>query len=254
MCCSSTNHAPPTCEVAVYPSSAVRTKYPRASMPVASPTAVTRSKADWHVALTRTLGPWRGAAPVRQTCLLQSQPVNPTRYIALLRAINVGGRTVKMQRLREVFTGLGLDDVRSYINSGNLFFDTYEADRAALTARIEAALHDALGYNVPVFLRTVDELQAVVDSDAFSATELTDELRFCVVFTAEPIWQGLVLPWTSPKNDLHVVAVTEREAFVIWHIINGRPPSGKLPADVLPEQNTSRFFHTLKKILAAARG
>ncbi|HET8984556.1 MAG TPA: DUF1697 domain-containing protein [Trueperaceae bacterium] len=178
--------------------------------------------------------------------------MKPTRYVALLRAINVGGRTVKMERLREVFAGQGLTNVRSYINSGNVFFDTTESDRAALTAQIEAALHDALGYEVPVFLRTPDELQAVVDSDAFSAIALTTDLRFCVVFTAEPIRQDLLLPWTSSRGDMDVVAVTELEAFVIWRIINGRPPSGKLPADVLPARNTTRFFHTLKKILAAA--
>lgn len=178
-----------------------------------------------------------------------------TRYIALLRAINVGGRTVKMERLREVFTELGLGNVRSYINSGNLFFDVDDGtDRAELTIRIETALLDALGYEVPVFLRTLDEVQALVDSDAFNATELNPDLRFCVVFTAEPIRQDLVLPWTSPKNDMDVVAVSELEAFVIWRIINGRPPSGKLPDDVLPARNTTRFFHTLKKILAAARG
>ena len=159
-----------------------------------------------------------------------------------------------MERLREVFAGLDLANVRSYINSGNVFFDASDGDRVALTGRIEAALHDALGYEVPVFLRTLDELQAVVDSDAFSTTQLTDELRFCVVFTAEPIRQDLALPWTTPKNDMDVVAVSEHEAFVIWRIINGRPPSGKLPAHVLPERNTTRFFHTLKKILAAARG
>lgn len=181
------------------------------------------------------------------------------RYIALLRAINVGGRTVKMERLREVFAGLGLDNVRSYINSGNLFFDTDEdtaddTDRAALTTTTEEALLGALGYEVPVFLRTLDEVQALVDSDAFSATELTPDLRFCVVFTAEPIRQDLALPWTSTKNDMDVVAVTEHEAFVIWRIVNGRPPSGKLPDDVVPARNTTRFFHTLKKILAAARG
>lgn len=58
----------------------------------------------------------------------------------------------------------------------------------------------------------------------------------------------------SSKNDSDLAAVTEREAFVIWRIINGRPPSGKLPADVFPARNTARFFHTLKKISAAARG
>lgn len=177
-----------------------------------------------------------------------------SRYVALLGGINVAGRTVKMERLREVFADLGLDNVRSYINSGNVFFDTSESGRADLTSRIETALQSALGYEVPVFLRTPDELQAVVDDEAFGAIELTEDRRFCVVFTAERLRRDLELPVTSSKDDMELVAVADREAFVVWRIVNGRPPSGKFPTDVLPARNTTRFFHTVKKILTAARG
>ena len=71
------------------------------------------------------------------------------RYIALLRGINVGGHQVKMDALRGHFADLGLANVGSYIQSGNVFFDSDEADRYALQARIEDRLRAALGYAVP---------------------------------------------------------------------------------------------------------
>lgn len=175
-----------------------------------------------------------------------------TRFVALLRGINVGGHRVKMERLRQVFTDLGLRNVRSYINSGNLFFDTESADVAGLTASIERALLEALGYEVPTFLRTPEQLQSILVSDPFAGIELTDELRFCVVFTAEAINRDLELPFSSPNGGMDIVAVNEHEAFVIWRLKGGRPPSGSFPAGVLPARNTTRFFHTLKKIQAAA--
>src|SRR5579872_787535 len=75
------------------------------------------------------------------------------RYIAFLRGINVGGHTVKMERLRQLFTELGLAHVRTYIQSGNVFFETTDSDRARVTGTIEEHLHKVLGYEVPVFLR-----------------------------------------------------------------------------------------------------
>ncbi len=71
------------------------------------------------------------------------------RYIAFLRGINVGGHRVKMERLRQIFTEIGLTNVRSYINSGNLFFDTNEKDRKISTKMIEQHLYSTLGYEVP---------------------------------------------------------------------------------------------------------
>ena len=80
-------------------------------------------------------------------------------YIAFLRAINVAGRTVKMARLRELFAELGFANVRSYIQSGNVFFETDETDRALLTGMIAGHLLQALGYEVGVFLRTIPEVE-----------------------------------------------------------------------------------------------
>ncbi len=80
------------------------------------------------------------------------------RYIALLRAINVGGHNVKMTRLRELFEELEFDHVSTYIASGNVIFDADGDERGVLENSIERHLADALGFEVATFLRTPDEL------------------------------------------------------------------------------------------------
>ncbi len=205
-----------------------------------------------------------------------------TRVVALLRGINVGGHNVKMERLRELVSELGYARVGSYLASGNLFFDhdvpgadgaaavplerigggpgavvaasstEREAWRARTEARLGRHLGDALGFGVPVFLRTVDELANIVGSDPFAGIELTKDKRFAVSFASEPIPRDVALPVTSSKGDMEIVARTPHEAFVVWHLVGGRPPSGAFPPEALPTRVTTRFFHTSAKILAAA--
>jgi uncharacterized protein (DUF1697 family) len=175
------------------------------------------------------------------------------RYIALLRGINVGGHIIKMDRLRMIFSDLGCKNVRSYIHSGNLFFDTDDAPRELLTSTIEERLHQELGYPVPTFLRSIGEVEAMVLQAPFEKIEVTADKRFCVMFTKQLLNTKLALPQHSSKNDMDLVAIGNYEAYVVWHIINGRPPSGKFLASVIPVENTTRFYHTLVKILAAAK-
>ena len=73
-----------------------------------------------------------------------------TSYVALLRAINITGRTIKMDRLRALFAELGLANVATFIASGNVLFDA-DGAAEALETRIEAHLQDALGYEVATF-------------------------------------------------------------------------------------------------------
>ena len=82
------------------------------------------------------------------------------RLIALLRAINVGGHTVRMSVLREVFEGLGYTGVETFIASGNVIFETRERNTSAIEEKIEGGLKNALGYEAATFIRTPAELNA----------------------------------------------------------------------------------------------
>lgn len=179
------------------------------------------------------------------------------RYIALLRGVNVGGHQVKMERLRALFAELGLANVRTYIQTGNVFFETDaqdERDREALTDAIETHLLQTLGYAVPTYLRTVPELEHTLALDPFKELTVTDDMRLTIVFAGKPIPPVLDLPLWSARRDMQIVATTEMDAFVVWYLINGRPPSdGKFIERALGGPVTSRFLHTTAKILAAAK-
>jgi uncharacterized protein (DUF1697 family) len=94
------------------------------------------------------------------------------RYVALLRAINVGGHIVKMDRLRTLFEELGFKNVKTFIASGNVLFDSPSKSPTALEAKIEKHLGKSLGYAVDTFVRTPAELAAVVAAKPFAGSTL----------------------------------------------------------------------------------
>jgi uncharacterized protein (DUF1697 family) len=89
------------------------------------------------------------------------------RYVAFLRGINLGGRRIKNDELRAEFATLGFADVASFRASGNVIFDAKERSEAKLTKTIEEGLGEALGYEVPVFLRSCAEVAEVAAREPF---------------------------------------------------------------------------------------
>ncbi|HVZ39515.1 MAG TPA: DUF1697 domain-containing protein [Candidatus Kapabacteria bacterium] len=94
------------------------------------------------------------------------------RYIAFLRAINVGGHVVKMDQLKRLFEELGFQNVETFIASGNVIFETSAPNAGALERKIESHLRSALGYEVATFVRSAPELAAVAGYRPFPDAEL----------------------------------------------------------------------------------
>jgi uncharacterized protein (DUF1697 family) len=88
-------------------------------------------------------------------------------FAAFLRGINVGGHQVKSGQLCEAFEELGFDEVATFRASGNVVFSAGTEPVAKMAGRIEDALRDALGYEVPAFLRTADEIRAIAAHEPF---------------------------------------------------------------------------------------
>jgi uncharacterized protein (DUF1697 family) len=108
-----------------------------------------------------------------------------TRYVALLRGINVGrARQVGMPRLAELLGARGHDNVRTHLRSGNVVLDS-PLGEAELVADLEAAIEEEFGFAVPVVVRTGTEVAAVITGDPF-ATVATDPARYLVTFLPEP--------------------------------------------------------------------
>lgn len=108
------------------------------------------------------------------------------RSVAFLRAVNVGGRTVTMAALVEVFDRAGLTGVETFLASGNVVFDTPRIVRAALERRLGAALSKALGYDVPVFVRTLPDVAGLTTYEAFPPAEVAGAGAYTVAFVASP--------------------------------------------------------------------
>lgn len=90
------------------------------------------------------------------------------RYVAFLRGMNLGGRRIRNEELRAAFEALGLKSVATFRASGNVIFEA-EGSETELTERIETGLGDALGYEVPVFLRSAAEVVAIAEREPFDA-------------------------------------------------------------------------------------
>ncbi len=100
---------------------------------------------------------------------------NPTTtYIAFLRGIGGLDTRIKMQVLKEAFEGMGFQNVRTIIASGNVLFDTEPADEGDLERIIEKALPNAIGFGADTFVITLDELQRLAKSSL--AREMTASL------------------------------------------------------------------------------
>jgi uncharacterized protein (DUF1697 family) len=116
-----------------------------------------------------------------------------TGYVALLRGINVGGKNViRMADLKASFEDMGFDDVRTFIQSGNVVFRTAAGDGAALAARIERGLRKAFGCDTRVAVRSHAEMAAVVRRAPRGYGRGADH-RWYVVFLLEPATPADVL-------------------------------------------------------------
>ena len=91
------------------------------------------------------------------------------RHVAFLRGMNLGKRRIKNEELRAEFEALGFEDVATFRASGNVIFDAAKKSEGALTKEIEAGLGEALGYEVPVYLRSCKEVVAIAAEGPFEA-------------------------------------------------------------------------------------
>lgn len=109
-------------------------------------------------------------------------------YVALLRGINVGGKNlIKMADLRACFEAQGFDDVRTYIQSGNVIFRTGQSDQALLADQIEAALAETFGYELPVVARSAGDMKEIVAQAPRDFGSEPESFRYDVIFLKKPL-------------------------------------------------------------------
>ncbi len=112
-------------------------------------------------------------------------------YIAMLRGINVSGhKTIKMEDLRALCSGLGFRNVETYVQSGNIVFQTPIENPAVLSKRISETIHQSYGFDVPVIIRTSKDMRNVIANNSFLKEKDVDSSKLHVTFLSETPQKG----------------------------------------------------------------
>ena len=138
------------------------------------------------------------------------------KSVAFLRAINVGGHTVKMDQLRTLFTELGFSNVETFIASGNVIFEPTAKSTATLEKKIREHLKNCLGYEVDTFVRTMPEVAELEKRSPFKANK--QEKDVYVAFLHETPNTTATSTLMALRNKLNDFAIIEREVY--WLRLN----------------------------------
>lgn len=176
----------------------------------------------------------------------------PHGYIAFLRAINVGGHTVKMAQLRALFEELGFAGVATFIASGNVFFAADSDDVADLEAQIERHLKTGLGYEVATFIRTPAELAAVAEYQPFPDADLSaKDAALSIAFLREPPTTAAQTKLLELRNEIDDFQFHQRELYWLRRTrMSESTFSGALLEKTLAMPATMRNVTTVRKLAA----
>jgi len=180
-------------------------------------------------------------------------PQGSTRYVALLRGINVGrAKPVAMTELKEEVEALGFGEVRTLLRSGNVVFTGKREDPDQLARAIEAAIEQRFAMKVGVVVRTGDELAAAVAANPI-AEAAGEGSNLHVMFLAGPLTDAERDRIEPKQFEPDVVRIADREVYV-WYR-NGM--SGSKTAELLDRRIrtlvTDRNWNTIGKLLVLAR-
>ncbi len=171
-------------------------------------------------------------------------------YVALLRGINVGGKNkVEMKRLAVVFEEAGMSSVKTYINTGNVVFSSTIRSRARLEALLEAAISSHFGLKIPVLVRDIKSVRAVVE--AMPRHWTNDQTMKC---DAMFLWKDIDQPSVLEKLDLRAEVDDARyvAGAVVWSVDRKnvtRSGMMQLAATPFYKRMTIRNCNTVRKLL-----
>ena len=170
-------------------------------------------------------------------------------FVAFIRGINVGGRIVLKETLKEAFTSLGFQDVSTFKQSGNVIFKTEILSSKEIEDKITNKLCKMLGYEVSVFVRSFSQLKSIIEQDVFKGHE-KEGTSFLVTFSAAlPANFPLQLPLTIPKSTAQVISTKGTEVFSLTH----GGGEGALPNPFLESKlkvkATTRNINTIREIV-----
>jgi uncharacterized protein (DUF1697 family) len=171
------------------------------------------------------------------------------RYVAFLRGMNLGNRRIKNDELRAEFEALGFEGVATFRASGNVVFGAAGQSESALTKTIEGGLGDALGYEVPVFLRSCEEVAAIAAQEPFAAKVVeASKGKLQVMMLAKKPAAAARKKALALATDEDSLAIEERELF--W-LPGGGTLESELDHKAIAKalgQGTQRTMGTIEQI------
>lgn len=172
------------------------------------------------------------------------------RYIALLRGINVSGqKIIKMERLKEIFESMKFKNVRTYIQSGNVLFDSTELNSETLINKIESHIKKSLGYEVPTVVRSVSEIEKIIKLNPFSKIKIDKEVGLYVTFLSEVPKSDLNKSLVDSSDDIATYRIINREVFTLYKRTNAKHPfSNNFVEKKLKVAATTRNWNVVNKI------
>ena len=136
-----------------------------------------------------------------------------SRYVAFLRGMNLGRRRIKNDELCLAFEGMGFLDVSAFLASGNVIFDAAETGTSHIAELIEPALEASLGYKVPTFLRTSDEVKAIAAHQPFDNVKEDFAGKIQVGLCAAKVGEAAREAILKLSNDHDRLELTDRELY-----------------------------------------
>ncbi len=174
------------------------------------------------------------------------------RYIALLRGINVGGNSlIKMSELKECFENLDLEDVRTYINSGNVLFATNPTDTKKLADKIEAAIEKTFAFPVRVVVIDEKSYKSIIN-DVPKGWGEKEGWKYNLLFLMPPYDIDEIMNDIGElKPDIELVQAGNGVIYqALLFTSFGKTTSGKLASKPSYKKMTIRNWNTSRKLLA----
>lgn len=172
-------------------------------------------------------------------------------YVALLRAVNVGGRSVAMADLRATFAKLGFADAKTLLQSGNVVFTSDKRSSAELEKQLEAAADKHHKMQIEFMIRSAKEWSDIVAANPYPNEAKSDPARLVVIALKSPAKAGAEQALQAAIKGRETVCVSGKNAYMYYP--DGQGSSKVTPAVVekhLGARGTARNWNTVLKLLA----
>ena len=175
-------------------------------------------------------------------------------YVAFLRGINVGGNhKVPMSALKADLEEFGLEDVVTVLNTGNAIFNLPAGLSADVEVRLETLLAAKHGFPIPVMIRRLEDLRALVARDPFKDVTMTEDIRLYITFTKERCEPGIDFPYSTEDGAFHILNDADRTIESYLDLRMTKTTKGMEMLDKLFKTDiTTRNYNTIVAVLEKA--